>query len=257
MITCFVAALVALASVPACGTCGSEPAALGFATVSWSVSTHDHVATCAQVGAASVSLQLHSRARVADVVAAFPCTDGEGTTSPITAGPYEATLTLRAADGTTLATAPPQTAVTIAAGQVTALAPAAFVASNHAGLTISLSALATSTNCMAREQGGAGLTGTAIELEHAGGGCAPVTFTRSRGTTPLGTYRVICSTPSVTSCIERDERLTVDSIEPGPYTIRVFGLTGPAQCWSGADALSIPAGAALDRRIQLAQNPGC
>jgi len=34
-------------------------------------------------------------------------------------------------------------------------------------------------------------------------------------------------------------------------------LTGPAQCWSGADALSIPAGAALDRRIQLAQNPGC
>lgn len=256
-LVCSFTLLIALTGSPACGMCGSAPAAFGSASASWTITVHDRLATCARVGAASVSLQLHNRATGADVTAAFPCSDGEGTTAPVTAGTYEATLTLRAAEGAIVATAPPQAAVTIGAGQLTALAPVVFAPPDRASLVISLSSLATRSNCLAPDHGGAGITGTVIELEHTGGGCAAVTFTRSRGTTPLGTYKVICGTPPVASCIERDETLTVEDIEPGAYAIRISGLLGPAQCWSGADALSIPAGLAFTRRIQLAQNPGC
>jgi hypothetical protein len=119
--------------------------------------------------------------------------------------------------------------------------------------------LTTRANCTVPDQGGAGLTGFAIDFEHAADGCAPVTFTRARGTTTVGTYTVSCSSPAITSCIERDETLTIDGIESGPYAINVSALLGPIRCWAGTDLLSVPAGATLTRPIQLAPQhaPGC
>jgi hypothetical protein len=63
----------------------------------------------------------------------------------------------------------------------------------------------------------------------------------------------------VTSCIERDESLAIDGIDSGPYALKVTALMGTIPCWSGADVLSVPAGAALAKPVQLApsQAPGC
>ena len=253
-ILCSIAVLLALASA-ACDNCGPNVTARGAASVTWQITVNGQPATCARVGAASVSLLLHSRTS-ADSTFAFSCTDTQGTTPLVTAGAYEATLTLRAADGATLAIAPTQATVTIAADQVTRLAPVAFTLGERGKLVVSLGALTTSSNCKPRDQGGAGITGDLITLAHARGGCAAVTFTRSRGNTPLGTYTVNCSSPEVATCIERDETLTVDGIESGPYAISVRGLTGVVRCWESDDVLSVPAGATLVKPIQLAPQPG-
>ena len=188
---CFLAALVALTSSSACGSCGPDPAARGSASAAWSITVAGQAVTCAHVGAASVSLVVHSRASGDDTVSSFACTDAEGSTPPVPAGVYDATLALHAADGATLATAPMQAAVTIAAEQVTALRPAVFPVSERGKLVLSFVALTASANCTPADQGGAGLTGFTIDFEHAADGCAPVTFTRARGTATLGTYTII------------------------------------------------------------------
>ncbi len=256
---CSIAALLALASSPACGNCGPAMGPRGAASAAWSITVLGQPTTCAQVGATSVSLLLHNRASGTEITAAFTCTNTQGKTALVAAGAYDATLTLHAADGTILATAPIQAGVTIGAGQLAALAPVAFVVSDHGKLVLSLATLMTSTNCRPRNEAGADVTGSVITLERAAGGCAPVTFVRSRGTTALGTYLVNCSSPQVTSCIERDETLTADGIESGAYVIRVGGLIGPVRCWAGADTLSVPAGAPLIQAIQLGPQPvtGC
>jgi hypothetical protein len=202
---------------------------------------------------------LHNRASGADVTSAFACTDAQGTTAPVAAGAYDATLALHAVDGAILATAPTQASITVGAAQVVALAPVVFAISNRGKLVLSLTTPTTSTNCLPPSQGGAGITGSVITLEQAAGGCAPVTFVRSRGNTALGTYTVVCSSPQVVSCIERDETLIVDGIESGAYAIHVGGLIGPIQCWVGDDALSVPTGASLVKAIELApqQGAGC
>jgi hypothetical protein len=203
-------------------------------------------------------LLLHSRSG-ADITSVFPCTDLGGSTVPVTAGAYDATLALRGADGSTIATAPTQAAVTIGAGVVAVLTPVTFTADSPGTVTLSITALATSTNCAPRERGGTGITGTLFTLVTASGGCAPLTFTRSRGTTVLGTYTVNCSSPQVDSCIERDETLTADGVDAGLYTVRAFGLIGPLRCWAAEDVLSVSAGAPLAKTIQLApvQGRGC
>lgn len=256
---CSLAVLAAFTSSSACGSCGSAPAARGSAGAIWSITVLGQAATCAQVGAASVSLLLHSRASGEDTLSSFPCADAEGTPPPVLAGAYDATLALHAADGTALAAAPTQAGVMIAAAQATALRPAVFLPSNRGKLALSFAALATRANCTSTDQGGAGLTGFAIDFEHAADGCAPVTFIRARDATTLGTYTVNCGSPAVASCIERDETLTIDGIESGPYAINVTALRGSIRCWAGTDILSIPGGAVRAQPIQLApqQAPGC
>jgi hypothetical protein len=180
-------------------------------------------------------------------------------TSPLAAGPYDATLTLRASDGAVIATGAPQATVTIGAGQVAELAPVAFDAPPRGKLVLSFVALTAAANCKAHDQGGAALTGFALVLEHAIGGCAPVTLTRTRGDTTIGTYTINCSDPSVTSCVERDETLTVDGIAAGAYALGVRGLIGPNSCWSGTDVLLVPGGTSLTKPIEFGpqQLPGC
>ena len=247
---CSIAVLLALASGPACSDCSPAPAAHGSVSAAWSITMLGQPAACTSVGAASVSLLLHDRASGTDVTFTFACTNAQGTV-PVAAGAYDATLSLHGADNTTLATAATQPGITIGAAQVVALAPVVFTVSNRGKLVLSLTTLATRTNCLPRDQGGAGITGSEITLVRAGGGCAAVTFVRSRGTTILGTYTVVCSSPQVVSCIERDETLTVDGIDSGPYVIHVGGRIGPIRCWVGDDVLAVPSGASLVKPIEL------
>jgi len=178
----------------------------------------------------------------------------------VTAAAYDATLTLLTADGATIAAAPTQAGITIGAGQLTALAPIVFAVSDRGNLALSFATLSTRTNCLPRDQGGAGITGDLITIERASGGCAPVTLIRSRKNTTVGSYTVNCSSPAIASCIERDETLTVDGVESGPYVVNVAGLIGPIRCWAGDDIVSVPAaGVSLVKAVQLAPQPatGC
>jgi hypothetical protein len=249
---------LAVAGTAACSSCSPDRVARGSASVSWSITALGGPSTCARAGGASVSLLLRSRGSGDEAHFTFRCTDTRGTTQPITAGPYDATLTLYDADGATLAVGPTQRAVAIDADRVTTLTPVIFTVEGGK-LVLSFATLATTTNCLLREQGGAGITASTITLERAAGGCAPVTFIRSRGETTIGTYTVNCSSPQVAPCIERDETLTVDGLESGPYVIRASGLLGAIQCWAAADVLTVPAGASLVKSIQLApsRGPGC
>jgi hypothetical protein len=257
MFSCSLAALVALI----CGACGnSNPAPVrGSVSASWSIIAAGDNATCARVGAASVSLTLHNHTSNVDITTALPCADTTGTTA-VPAGDYDATLALRTANGTALATAPIQGMVTVAPGQIAVLQPATFSVVDRGALVLSLAAVATRANCNSHEQGGADVTGIRIDFEHAANGCAPVTFARMREGATVGTYTVDCGSPAVISCLERDETLVASGIESGPYAIRVLGLRSTVVCWLGTDVLSLPgSGATLTKRVQVAplRSPGC
>jgi hypothetical protein len=259
---CSLAVLVALTSSSACGSCGPVPVpvARGSASAAWSITTAGNVTTCARVGATSVSLLLHNRARGDDTLTSFACTDTQATTAPLPAGTYDATLALHASDGVTMTTAPLQAAITIAAGQVTALQPETFAADNRlGGLVLSIAPLTTAPTCLPRDQGGQGITGHVVELLHAAGGCAPVTFKRMRGSLQVGTYTVDCTAPQVAPCIERNETLQAIDSAPGPYAVSVSALAGTVQCGSGEDVVLVPANASATRPIQIApvQTFGC
>src|SRR5437868_2620283 len=121
-LVCSLAAFIALTSSSASGNGAAAPVASGSASAAWSITQTGHVVTCAHAGATSVSLLLHSRASGFDTASSFACVNGQGTLS-VPTGTYDVRLSLRAADGATLATAPLQAGVTIAAGRVTALRP--------------------------------------------------------------------------------------------------------------------------------------
>lgn len=251
---CSVSALLALASA-ACSDCGPGSATSGTAAAAWSIALGGRPATCAQVGAASVSVLLHSRDG-ADVTTSFDCTDGRGVSLPIVANAYDATLTLRAADGAVMVSSSTQGAITIGAGQVTALTPVVFTAAGRGKLTLAIVPLSDSLACRPRNQGGLGLTSHEISIVRAEGACTPVTLVRTRGRVVVGTFLVNCSTPQTASCIERDELLTIESMPSGPYLLGVHGWSGVFQCGAANDVFVVPSNGALTKRVQLApQDP--
>jgi len=253
--------LVALTAFAICSGCGggsSSPSTNGSISLAWSITDQDgQPATCAQTGARSVALRLRNRADGNVVAAAFPCEGSPGTTQ-VPAGVYDITIELHAADGTTLATARDQTGVGIVAGRVKTLTPITFAANTKGSLAISLATSAT-TNCQPVGANGAGITGTTITLQIVGDGCAPVTFARSVGGTQRGTYTVDCSSPLVTTCIEKNETLTT-TLAAGKYLIHVRGKIGALDCWQRDDTLDVPSpGKPLTRTLGLMHlnSPGC
>jgi hypothetical protein len=149
-----------------------------------------------------------------------------------------------------------QPGVVIRSGETTALPPTSFKVNANGRLELMLHS-GPSGNCV----GGAGITGFAISLEHAGGagdtGCAPVVFNLSGG----GTYSANdCSSPSVGGCIADDVTLSVASLPSGPYQIHVRGKKNALDCWINDDALRVPPqGQPLTRTLNLAQSaaPSC
>lgn len=250
--------LIALAS-SGCGTCSSDVPARGSMAVAWSITDRDHKpATCEQVGASTVVLRLRNRA--GDVsLASFTCGNSPSTTE-IVAGPYEIAFELHAVDGATLAGAPGQSTVAVSAGQVTTLTPITFALDAKGILAIAIAAPPATSNCKSPAAGGAGMTTNTITLETSFGSCAAVTFIRTRGGAPAGTYTVECGSPATAPCIEKDELLTVLSMAPGPYVIRIRGAIGGVRnCWSLDGVLEVPPGATVTRTLNLTHfgAPGC
>jgi hypothetical protein len=251
------AGLIAFASGGGCGN-GVGPAMPGVISLAWSITDRNgQPATCTQVNAQSVALQLRNHAAGNVVAAAFPCTDSPDT-AQVAAGLYDITMELQAADGTRLATVPDQANITIVSGQLKRLTSVTFAASTQSSLMLSLATPAT-TNCQAIGMKGAGITGTMLTLIRSGAGCAPVTFVRTVGSSQRGTYTVNCSSPIVAPCVEKDEILTT-SLAAGTYTIHVGGKIGAIECWQRDDVLEVPPpGKPLIRTLDLAHLniPGC
>lgn len=236
----FAAAVLAL--IGAC-TAGSPPQpTTGTVSLAWSIfDATTQPATCDQVSARSVALQLRPRAGGNAIAAAMPCAPGAGT-APVAPGIYDIAIELHAADGIRLASAQDQTSITITAGQTTPLTAARFAANMTFRLVASIAA-STRTNCQSTTSGGAGITGTSVTLERTDPGregCAAVTFSRAQGDTQGGTYTVNCSVPAVTTCIENNETLTA-SVPPGTYQIHVRGKRGAFDCWQANDKLTVAA----------------
>jgi hypothetical protein len=230
--------LIAFAMAGGCGGATPTPPATGSISLTWSITDlAGQPATCDQVGACSVALRLTDRTGSGVVAVAFPCSASSGTTS-VAVGVYDIAIELHTADGTKLATAPPQNGVAIATGPIRRLMPVAFAATTSESLVLSI-ATPTAENCQSTTAGGAGITAMAITLAHTGDGCAPLTFVRMQGGAPHGTYTVDCSTPMTTTCIENTETLTT-SLGPGSYTVHVTGKINAADCWQRDDTLQIP-----------------
>jgi hypothetical protein len=250
---------LAFASGGGCGG-GNPPAATsGSISLAWSITDASGQPTaCAQVSARSVALRLRNHADGNVVAAAFPCL-GSPSTTQVLAGVYDIAIELHAADGTKLATAPDQTGVAIVGGQVRRLSPVVFAVNTQGSLVITVATPAT-TNCQPVAMNGAGITGSTLTLERADGrSCAPVTFTRSVGSTPRDTYTVSCTSPSVAACFEKNETLTT-SLPAGAYKIRVRGKVGAIDCWQRDDILEVPpSGKPLIHALGLARQniPGC
>jgi hypothetical protein len=251
------AAVLAALSALVCVTgCPAPTPANGAISVSWSIRAAGGAElTCDAVRGRFVALHIRNRGSGAVIATAFPCADARGT-AQLPAALYDVSFQLNAADGIPVATAPDQTAVSVTSGQTTPLAPVALQidTSQRATLVLSIATGAT-TNCQPPAAGGAGITGSTITLEHAGG-CAAVTFTRQRGTEPHGTYTVDCSNPTVGVCIEKTETLTT-TLAPGSYLVHARGKLGALDCWARDDTLNVPiAGGTVSRTLGLVHVTG-
>lgn len=230
----------------------------GTVSLAWTLSAPDgQPIRCDQVAAnTTVFLQLRNRTSLSGAVVSFSCGNNPSTSQPLEPGTYDVTFELHGRDLASIP-APGQSGVVILPGQDTRLAPIAFEVDVRGGLALSFLAPPFTSNCKPPAMMGAEITGMTITLVHAGGGCAPVTFTRTRGTTTLGTYTVNCSSPQVASCIETDETLTATGLPSGPFTIHVRGKLGAVDCWINNDMLRVPAqGRMLIETLNLAFQSG-
>jgi hypothetical protein len=196
--------------------------------------------TCDQIGANTVFLQLKSRTSASGAAVSLSCATGGGMSQPIPVGTYDVSIDLNGAINgvaATLASGAPQNGVVVKVGANTMLDAATFAVNATGGLVLSLVAPLETSNC---KQSGAGITTTTITLVHTGDGCAPVTFSRSRGTTTLSPYTVNCSSPAITTCVESDEQLAVSNLVSGSYTIHVRGQINGIDCWTNDDILRVP-----------------
>lgn len=214
--------------------------AAGTISLAWTITDlQGSQVSCEQVAANTVFLELKNRSGGVDDTISLSCASGQGTSQQLAAGIYDATFELHGFN-TTVATATPQARIEVKAGQDTQLAPVTFQVDANGGLVLTLVAPPATSNCKSPAMGGAGITTTTITLVHTDDGCAPVTFTRTRGTMTLAPYIVNCSSPMVASCIENDEVLTVASMASGSYDIQVRGRVNSLDCWQNNDTLQVP-----------------
>jgi hypothetical protein len=223
-------------------------------TVSLSWALHDlggQLIQCDQVGASTVSLAVREQGQATGAADSFTCNNSPSTSKALRPGTYDVSSELHAGD-VPLASAPDQIGVVIEDGMITPLAPIKFAVDAQGSLVLSLAAPPALSNCKAPIMKGAGINGITITLVQAGGGCAPVTFTRTRGGITLRPYTVSCSSPPIAPCIESDETLTVPSLTSGLYMIHIRGKIGAIECWKSDSTLQVPArGMTLRQVINL------
>ena len=252
----------------ACGSGGGFPDAreidarppTGTFTLDWALTDlgNNHI-TCDQVGAQSVTVLAHNVAAEGGLTQVFVCSTLMGTSQGLDPAVYDFDLQLAAASG--ILQAPPgQHSITIASGQNTPLASIVFKLDATGGVALNVST-GRSTNCGTTAPANGAITQETITLTHnSDGSCEPITLTIGASTlTPTaasGSYTINCTTPVVTTCIERDSSLTATGVKSDNYTIHVAGKQGVAGasgvCWTNNDSIVIPPlGGTLTRQLNL------
>jgi len=126
---------VSLVLLAACGSGGGfpdsntidSPPELGGFSLQWTVTDSNHQPiTCAQVGAAGVTVTYHNRAFSGALTEVFNCATGNGTGTGLIVGAYDFDYDLTTDHGVELATVVGPRDVQIMAGQTTALDPVTF-----------------------------------------------------------------------------------------------------------------------------------
>jgi hypothetical protein len=232
--------------------------AQGTLSARWTITTADQLVSCALVGAASVALTLHPHAGGNDVTLTSACAVSM-TTGSVAVGAYDVTPSLLSADGQPIASAAPQTAVVLTAGQAIDLAPITFALTARTGdIALRLVAVGQGTNC--QTMSGKPISRAILTLQSTDGQCANVAITRSRGGVFIGKYLTSCDQPVGTTCFEQDETLSVDGgITEGQYVITVSGLAGASVCFAAQDVLTVGPGITNHATVQLAplRGSGC
>lgn len=252
----------------ACGSGGGFPDAreldarppTGTFTLGWTLTDlGNNSITCDQVGAQSVTVLAHNLAAEGGLTQVFVCSTLMGTSQGLDPSVYDFNFQLAAASGI-LQTPPGHHNVTILSGQNTPLAPIAFqlAATGEAALNISTGR---TTNCGTTTPANGAITQETITLtRNSDGSCAPITLAIGASTlTPTaasGSYTIDCTTPVVTTCIERDSTLAATGVKSDSYTIHVAGKQGVAGasgvCWTNSDSIVIPPlGGTLTRQLNL------
>ncbi len=241
---------VALATVPAVVACGDDTGppdargidaapAPGSLSLTWSIEDRGTALTCAQVGAASVTLSIVPDDQPFGSTDVLTCAPGAGTSRQITPGVYDVTATLSgvATEGVRFDD------VVVAPGADTALGAAAFEVLAEGGFTFNISA-GGQGNCTSPAQGGAGITTMQIELSDAGGTCVPVTFDIAAGATQAAsTYTTSCAPAAAVPCIAQDQTISVAPTLPtGSYRMTITGFIDADACWTRQPQFQVPAG---------------
>jgi hypothetical protein len=214
--------------------------------------------TCDQIGASTVAITLQSLDRVFGDAESFSCGNSPSTSPAIPAGDYNVGIELHGS-GLDPVVAPVQPRVVIADNQITALAPVTFAVDPTGTVALQIAPPTPLTSNCGAPPSGAGINAETITLEHAGDGCLPITFTRTKGGATVGTYTVSCAAPANAGCIEQDETLTATGVPFGQYTIHVRGKIGASDCFTNNDSLAVPAqGKTLTQTVILAPTkPSC
>ncbi len=252
----------------ACGSGGGFPDAreidapppTGTFTLDWALTDlSNNTITCDQVGAQSVTVLAHNLGVEGGLTQVFVCSTLMGMSQGLIPGVYDFDFQLAAASGV-LSSPPGQHNITIASSQNTRLASLAFQLDATGGVALSLSTGRT-TNCGTATPANGAITAETITLTHNSDlSCEPITLTISASTlTPTaasGTYTINCTTPVVTTCIEKDSTLTATGVKADSYTIHIAGKQGVSGasgvCWSNNDSIVIPPlGATLTRQLNL------
>jgi hypothetical protein len=266
-----VVGLAGLACWAGCDGCNDDgfdagvpdgPAAPGAFSLSWTIQDQasGQPVTCDKLDS-NATVFVEARRQGTGGTESFTCKNAQAMSARrFTPGLYNFTYELhglRDGQSLTLATAAPQSSVMIPSGADISLDPIRFQVDATGKLELMLHA-GGAGNCAS----GAGITGIAISLEHAGEpgdtGCAPVVFTLSGG----GTYNANnCTAPAVGRCIQAGETITVASLPSGPYQIHITGKDNIDDCWSNNDTFRVPPqGETLRQTLNLAfasETPAC
>lgn len=236
-----------------------SPAAVGAFSLAWTITdTGGNPITCDQIGATTVAITLQSLDRVFGAAESFSCGNNPSTSPALPIGHYTVSIELHGT-GLDPVVAARQDGVLISENKTTALAPVTFAVNAAGNVALQLAPPVPLTSNCGAPPTGAGITGETITLEHAGDGCLPITFTRTKGGQAVGTYTVNCAAPNVVGCIENDETLSATNVPSGPYTIHIRGKIGATDCFTNDDSLPVPAqGKSLTRTLNLAATkPSC
>lgn len=249
-------ALTVLVGLVSCGQGGGPvtDASHGALSVPWSIVGVDfQPLSCGQIGAATVSVRVRNRTTGADQLSTFPCNASPATIPLLAPGFVQVHVELDTPDGALRAA---EILVAVKPGQVTVLESTVLGVPR---LALSFAAQGTSSNCQSPASRGAGITSDTLTLVRGDGGCAPVTFNRSRDGLVLDTHVASCSMPAVIDCIERNDVFSVRTIDPGTYVVHVRGRVGALDCWSADETLVVPTTGIATRTVKLVRvlRPGC